>query len=541
MGYRDHAEFAWDPGADRPAARAAVEVRLADGTVRQETLGDDGRLRLDDVPPGPVEAVFGHDPRVWTPFVAPAAHEPSRPEDAMAVEVEPVGPILLASATLDRTLIAEAVGPDPEDGFVEWLWGMIKGDFDPDPEPSQIVATMGLGFVPVLGQLADLRDVIANVYLLSTNEGWKDTWRWIGLVVTLVAFVPGVGDVLKGCFRFAVRGLRGTMSRAATELAQAFATLGLGSPQKWLDEVDFGAVSSTVRGGLQDALRATTDAFQATQAKLLRSAEGADGARVWVRNAFGLSPGEPSRLTRNIAGTARALGDVVADLRRVEAEALQRLDDILDEMAEIVRRLVGGAEPRWAAAGIDGRSISGIELRPTRPLLTQMDEATGLDDVLGRRPGGRASPDAPDYRGRLRGEDVDLAGVPTRRVSYTVRDRDELARLRREFGSRDKKAFIDALLDDPEKVRQLRAAGLTDADIARMRTGRNPVGWQVHHKLPLDDGGTNDFSNLLLIKNEPYHKVLTNAQRELTRGLGVGQTRVVDFPTPPGFVYPPGP
>ncbi|MGG1688404.1 HNH endonuclease signature motif containing protein [Pseudalkalibacillus sp. NRS-1564] len=32
-------------------------------------------------------------------------------------------------------------------------------------------------------------------------------------------------------------------------------------------------------------------------------------------------------------------------------------------------------------------------------------------------------------------------------------------------------------------------------------------GYQVHHKLPLDDGGNNDLSNLILIKNDPNHKV----------------------------------
>ena len=536
MGYRDHVDLAWDADTDRPAGGAAVEVRLADGTVREETLGEDGRLRLADVPPGPVEAIFSQDPRTWELFVPSVPHEPTAPQGALAVEVEPVAPVRFASAKLDRSLLAEALGPSPDTGFVEWLWGTIKGDFEDDPEPSQIVATMGVGFVPVLGQLADLRDIVANLYLLSKDEGWRDTWRWIGLVVTLVGFVPGVGDVLKGCFRFAVRGLRRGMGGAAVELAEAFAKLGLGSPQRWLDEVDFGSVSHAVREGFRGAMWTAIDMFETTRTKLVEVAQSADGVRVWVQNAIGISPGEPSRLTRNVTATARALGEVVADLRRVEAEAAEKLGQILDEMAEIVRRLVGGADPRWVAGGVDGRSISGIELRPARPLLSQMDEATGLDDLLGRRPGSGQ----PGYQGRLRGGDVDLPGVPTRRVSYTVRDRDELARLRSEFGSRDKRAFTDALLNDPERVRQLRAAGLTDADLARMRTGRNPVGWQVHHKLPLDDGGTNDFSNLVLIKNEPYHKVLTNAQRELTRGLGVGETRVINFPTPPGFVYPPG-
>ena len=35
--------------------------------------------------------------------------------------------------------------------------------------------------------------------------------------------------------------------------------------------------------------------------------------------------------------------------------------------------------------------------------------------------------------------------------------------------------------------------------------GLVPDGWQVHHKIPLDQGGTNDVENLVLIKNDPYH------------------------------------
>ena len=373
MGYRDHVDLAWDAGTDRPAGGAAVEVRLADGTVREETLGADGRLRLADVPPGPVEAVFGPDPRVWEPFVAPVPHEPTPPEDDVAFDVEPVGPVQFAAVDLDDVLLAEAVGPDPDDGFVAWLWGTIKGDFEEDPEPSQIVATMGVGFIPVLGQLADLRDVIANVYLLSKDGGWRNGWRWVGLIVTVVGFVPGVGDVLKGCFRFAVRGLRHGMGRAAAELAGAFAKHGLGSPQQWLNKVDLDGVFDTVREGFEAASSKAVGVFEEMASKAEAVAEGSNAFRVRVWNAFGRDPGEPSRLTRNARATASALRQAIDELRRVEAAGAEVLEGIAAQLTEIVRQLVGGADARWAAAGVDGRTISGVELRPARPLVTRMD------------------------------------------------------------------------------------------------------------------------------------------------------------------------
>jgi hypothetical protein len=46
----------------------------------------------------------------------------------------------------------------------------------------------------------------------------------------------------------------------------------------------------------------------------------------------------------------------------------------------------------------------------------------------------------------------------------------------------------------------------------------------------------------VLIKNEPYHKVITNAQNAATRGMTEGQTRqIAEWPIPNGFVYPPTP
>lgn len=81
----------------------------------------------------------------------------------------------------------------------------------------------------------------------------------------------------------------------------------------------------------------------------------------------------------------------------------------------------------------------------------------------------------------------------------------------------------------------LRRAGLTDADIARLDAELTPKGWQVHHRFPLDDSGTNDFENLVLIRSTPDHTALTNLQRDLIDPLDLqpGQSVDVDFPMPP--------
>lgn len=146
------------------------------------------------------------------------------------------------------------------------------------------------------------------------------------------------------------------------------------------------------------------------------------------------------------------------------------------------------------------------------------------------------------FTGTLRGARVELPGVTVRSISYTKRSAEELRTLRSAFDSTERAGFVRSLASDPSKVAQLRRAGLGDDQIRMLADGKIPQGWQVHHKLPLDDGGTNDYSNLVLIKNEPYHKVITNAQNSATRGMAEGETRqIAEWPIPPGFVYPPTP
>ena len=147
----------------------------------------------------------------------------------------------------------------------------------------------------------------------------------------------------------------------------------------------------------------------------------------------------------------------------------------------------------------------------------------------------------PDFIGTLKGKLVKLKGVKEKKIKYTKRDPEEASKLRKEFNSGERKKFLEDLANDPEKVEQLRKAGLTEPEITLLKKGGVPDGWQVHHKLPLDDGGTNKFDNLVLIKNDPYHQVITNAQGRLTGTLNPGDTRVIKFPVPDGFVYPPGP
>lgn len=163
-----------------------------------------------------------------------------------------------------------------------------------------------------------------------------------------------------------------------------------------------------------------------------------------------------------------------------------------------------------------------------------------VESVLGKTPtsilDSGTSKHIDEFAGMLRGEKVQLAGVKTQEIKYVKRNPEETEKLRKVFDSTERKKFLQHLAEDVEKLKN---AGLSDSDIARMNDGLNPKGWQVHHKLPLDDGGTNDMDNLILIKNEPFHKTITNFQNVFAKQLNTGEAKIVKWPIPDGNIYPP--
>lgn len=104
-----------------------------------------------------------------------------------------------------------------------------------------------------------------------------------------------------------------------------------------------------------------------------------------------------------------------------------------------------------------------------------------------------------------------------------------------EFESTRKRRFLKELGNDTDTLNN---AGFSETDIRMIQDGRTPNGWNVHHVLPLDDGGTNEIGNLVLIKKQPFHDVITNYQIQITRGMKPGDSRVVMWPFPVGNIYP---
>ena len=202
----------------------------------------------------------------------------------------------------------------------------------------------------------------------------------------------------------------------------------------------------------------------------------------------------------------------------------------LDNVADGIKKLVKKADDT-----ID------LEKHLPKKLLTEEAEVFAkkadkvADDVVEDAAKSIKSGSGSSFTGKLRGEDVTLNNVNVHDITLKKRSSSELSQLRSEFNTSVRKNF---LMDMGKQTEYLRSAGFTEADILKIQNGYVPTGWQVHHKIPLDGGGTNDFSNMVLIQNEPYHKVLTNYQNSVMKDMNEGDIIVVAWPQPNGNIYP---
>ena len=128
-----------------------------------------------------------------------------------------------------------------------------------------------------------------------------------------------------------------------------------------------------------------------------------------------------------------------------------------------------------------------------------------------------------------------LPDVPLVEMVYQRRAKAERLALREAFDQEERRAFLAYLL--AERKEELQARGFTERNLESLRYGKVPHGFNVHHIKPLDDGGDNRFSNLVLIRAEPEHKAIHRYLDPQIAGLEPGQSRLVKFPMPEAGAY----
>ena len=351
---------------------------------------------------------------------------------------------------------------------------------------------------------------------------WGELQRWAETALGPSSFNLGV------CY-----GVLANATASAADLLQLLKTIILAGiyervqqPSGWWDIMDAPSylLAKGVQLGVGPQLKQAHDQFDALMRELKYAVTHPGEVFGSIRNQYTAKWKRFEVLSADVSlssqfAAGKIAGEVLLDIAMLigVGEAAIRLAAKIPELVKLADGL-GGALKVGAPFG---DAAGGVR------------EAAAMTDAsAARKPA--------SFKGMLRGEEVELPDVGTRTVLYTKRNPVEANALRRVFDSKVRSDFVQYLSTDPQRLAELQRAGFSPIQIQSMREyGKVPSGWNIHHKLPLDDGGTNDFSNLILIENEPYHKTITAAQKSLTGDLLPNQTVAIEFPIPPGFVYPP--
>ena len=194
-------------------------------------------------------------------------------------------------------------------------------------------------------------------------------------------------------------------------------------------------------------------------------------------------------------------------------------------------------------------SVSGVELEPQ--IECETSEQVKAWELATNSGFPKAWTGDPDFLTNLRnvwdyrfvnGNAAKLPNVELLPTSLTKISTQAKNSMRAIFDAGPKKDFLKSLGNRSDISQMLSKAGFSNNEfpglVQRLKAGQGIPGHQVHHKIPLTFGGSNDFSNLVLMKNSPFHTAVTSYGNTKIP-LSVGQTQVLDFPMVPGAFYSP--
>lgn len=194
------------------------------------------------------------------------------------------------------------------DSSLQWVWGVLEGDFKEDPSISQIIVRTVLTLIPYVDQVADVQDLTAALYKLVWQERTDEFGPWFDLVLTAVGFIPEAGSLIKGGTKLVRKGEDGaSLLRRLSAI-----TGGASKPTKRL--VDFfednrKVIKQNAAGVLRDfATRADNVAVQL------------ENVPWWVPDAGRI--GDLAEELRRLATNSRQLAD----------EAPRKVDEVLDQV-----------------------------------------------------------------------------------------------------------------------------------------------------------------------------------------------------------------
>lgn len=119
-------------------------------------------------------------------------------------------------------------------GTLNWIRGVLEGDFNENPTVGQIIANAAITAIPLVDQAADARDLVANLKALIWDKRYTEIAVWLGLFFTLIGLIPSLGSLLKGVLKLVYRGAK------LDEVFKVFNALAKGNAWEWLKKLRAG-------------------------------------------------------------------------------------------------------------------------------------------------------------------------------------------------------------------------------------------------------------------------------------------------------------
>jgi hypothetical protein len=112
-----------------------------------------------------------------------------------------------------------------ESSIWRWFWEAVQGDFNDNRSTKQIAFDAAISMIPLVDQVCDVRDLIANSKAIVQAKDEDTTrWNWLSLILTLIGFFPSLGSLVKGVLKIFFMQIRKHGANKVGEAVEAAMT-----------------------------------------------------------------------------------------------------------------------------------------------------------------------------------------------------------------------------------------------------------------------------------------------------------------------------
>lgn len=258
----------------------------------------------------------------------------------------------------------------------QWIWETIQGDFNENQSVSQIATGTVLSMIPVVDQICDVRDLVANCK--NIHKDTNNVGAWVALCLTLVGLFPTLGSFAKGGLKVAFLYLRkagfAATGKVLGKIDPKMLDMAIGGIKKFLDMPATRKTLAALKiynpykylsGILRDVMAKINARSLLAQFDALL-----DATKSLLEKA---SKWGPESIKKPIKDTIDLLMDVRKKANTMLAQALKPLNDMLDHLARRLEiegdnafRAHSGAMARHTYKGVDEATEAAL-IRKHRP------------------------------------------------------------------------------------------------------------------------------------------------------------------------------